>query len=234
MKHIITLYPELIRCSEEMENDWLLHNLQDYFEGQFAIVLYWTTFWHSSCAVQCQEVWRAIISTLPSELQAGLQFSQTTRWTSCPTIIWCTILQLITVRNIYFRQRNWGRGLQVLFQLRWIRLCCKKGCTFRSYDHVNKFWAQVLLFSFFLCSHLSVCWLGGAISYILLPICRSDVTILSELNHPNIVKLHLCWNELGKDYFGCPAEVTFTSMLLCDRYYGWLRIIGDYIFWDYS
>ncbi|XP_047046176.1 interferon-induced, double-stranded RNA-activated protein kinase-like [Lolium rigidum] len=45
----------------------------------------------------------------------------------------------------------------------------------------------------------------------------SDVTILSELNHPNIVKLHLCWNELGKDYFGRPAEVTFTSMLLCDR-----------------
>uniref|UniRef100_A0ACD5VVL4 Uncharacterized protein n=1 Tax=Avena sativa TaxID=4498 RepID=A0ACD5VVL4_AVESA len=45
----------------------------------------------------------------------------------------------------------------------------------------------------------------------------SDVSILADLSHPNKVKLHLAWNEKGRDYFGCPADITFRSMKLCAR-----------------
>ncbi|XP_047052456.1 interferon-induced, double-stranded RNA-activated protein kinase-like [Lolium rigidum] len=45
----------------------------------------------------------------------------------------------------------------------------------------------------------------------------SDVSILAELNHPNVVKLHHAWNEKGTDCFGDSVDIIFTSMKFYDR-----------------
>ena len=45
----------------------------------------------------------------------------------------------------------------------------------------------------------------------------SEVTLMVKLNHGNIVKMFLSWNETGSNFMGLPSDATFICMMLSAR-----------------